>query len=279
MDDAVEGRIRALQRIAYGADATDAERARAIAELVELAVHAAGREVRSTLGAGEYEPSPFSEDAADVSEDAADAVDASDAAAVAPDLSPGSPGSPASEAADDASSDGSTLDGAATERRTLVRFTVVAGAVGLLLGAAIGWGMSQRAPASSIVPPAAEPAPSATSGTPLDRTDLLPLFDRLPLAAESARVADVDATIDPASVRLLATRSDGPSAYLTRTIAGDDVCLVLMLPAGPSSLACTIDGIVPPDGLRIQYYARGYGLAVARLVPSGTVTLGLMVTF
>jgi hypothetical protein len=275
MDDAVEGRIRALQRIAYGADATDAERARAIAELVELAVHAAGREVRSTLGTGEYEPSPTSEDASDV----VDVVNASDASAAAFDASAGASGSPASHAAADASSGGSTLDGAATERRTLVRFTVVAGAVGLLLGAAIGWGMSQRAPAGSIVPPVAEPAPSATSGTLLDRTDLLPLFDRLPLAAESARVADVDATIDPASVRLLATRSDGPSAYLTRTIAGDDVCLVLMLPAGPSSLACTIDGIVPPDGLRIQYYARGYGLAVARLVPSGTVTLGLMVTF
>jgi hypothetical protein len=54
---------------------------------------------------------------------------------------------------------------------------------------------------------------------------------------------------------------------------------VLMLPAGPSSLACTIDGVVPADGLRVQYYAQGYGLAVARLTNSGTVTLGLMVTF
>ena len=261
--DATEARIRALQRTAYGADATEEERARAVAELVELAVQAAGRDgvqsgVPGREGNGATAPT-----------DASNAPDATDARAAA-DAGDGTRGRAFAhgEPKDD-------LPG----RARLVRWTIAAGGVGLLLGAALGWAAGLRVPADAIFPSVVGPSPSAGPGTALERTDLLPLFDRLPLADESVRVADVDATIDPASVRLLATRADGPSGYLTRTLDGENVCLVLMLPAGPSSLACTIDGVVPADGLRVQYYAQGYGLAVARLMSSGTVTLGLMVTF
>ena len=262
--DATEARIRALQRIAYGADATDEERARAVADLVELAVQATSRDgVRSgVVQAGVADVRGRTSSPADAADTAA-ADEAAEAADAAPGLTLADPASNASTPG----------------REKLVRWTVAAAAAGLLLGVAVGWGIGVRVSADSIANSTVGPSSSPGPATPLERTDLLPLFDRLPLAAESTRVAAVDATIDPASVRLLATRSDGPSAYLTRTLDGQNACLVLMLPAGPSSLACTIDGIVPTDGLRVQYYAQGYGLAVARLTNSGTVTLGLMVTF
>jgi hypothetical protein len=164
-------------------------------------------------------------------------------------------------------------------RGRLVRWTVAAGGIGLLLGAGLGWGAAQRMPADSALPSAQAPPESANPGTPLEDTDLLALFDRLPLADESTRVAGVDDAIDPASVRLLATRVDGPAAYLARTTDGENVCLVLLLPAGPSRSECTVDGRLPADGLSILYGAQGYGLAEALLDPTGTVSLGLVITF
>jgi len=243
-----EGRIRALQRLAYGAAATDAERARAVDELAELAVHGTGRD-EVQVG-----------DPADEADDRTMSVDAADAA----------PGPASAERA---------MYDEAPGRGRLVRWTLAAGGVGLLLGAILGWGAGQRVPADSAFPSTAAPTTSADPGTPLGDTDLLALFDRLPLAAESTRVASVDDAIDPASVRLLATRVDGPAAYLARTADGENVCLVLLLPAGPSRSECTVDGRLPADGLSILYGAQGYGLAAARLDPTGTVSLGLIVAF
>lgn len=235
--DAIEGRIRALQRIAFGADATDAERARAITELAELAVSGADRdEAERTSSVSVHD----------------DGTEASAAAEPAPiDASP--------------------------RRGRLVRWVVAAGTVGLLLGGALGWTAGQQGadPAASTV----GPSPPADPPTPLEETGLLPLFDRLPPAEESTRVATADEAIDPASVRLLATRVDGPAAYLARMEDGENVCFVLMLPAGPPRSECTVDGLLPADGLTILYGAVGYGLSAAELDPSGTVSLGLTVTF
>ncbi|MFD4421147.1 hypothetical protein ACFWN7_06550 [Agromyces sp. NPDC058484] len=220
--DADEGRIRRLQRTAYGADVTDGERERAVAELAELAEHSAVRDEAQ----------------------GADLVERT-----APDTS---------------------------GRRRFVRWTIAAGAAGLLVGAALGWGVGQRLSVDSAAPSTAGGPESSRAGTPLEDTDLLALFDRLPPADESTRVASVDDTIDPASVRLLATRVDGPAAFLARTADGENVCLVLLLPAGPSRSECTLDGRLPPDGLRILYGAEGYGLSAAQLDPTGVVSLGFM---
>lgn len=236
--DAIEGRIRALQRIAFGADATEAERARAIAELDEFAARDADH------------------DEADPSGSAGDHRD----------------GSEASTAAEP------TMIDAVPWRGRPLRWTVAAGVVGLLLGGALGWAAGQQfpaKPASSSV----GASPSTEPPTPLEETGLLPLFDRLPPAEESAWVAAADDAIDPASVRLLATRVDGPAAYLARMKGGENVCFVLMLPAGPPRNKCTVDGLLPADGLSILYGAQGYGLSAARLTPTGTVSLGLIVTF
>lgn len=251
--DASEGRVRALQRIAYGADATDAERARAVAELDELAAHGDDRDEVGRAGGG---------------------GDRGDAG-VGEGESPG-----AGEGADESEGDaaGSPSNDDASGRGRLVRWTAAAAGIGLLLGAALGWAAGQRVAMESAAR-SVDTSPTEAPGMPLEETDLLPLFDRLPLAEESARVASVDEEIDPASVRLLATRVDGPAAFLTRTVDGENVCLVLLLPAGPSRIECTVDGLLPADGLSILYGAQGYGLAAARLATTGTVSLGLIVTF
>jgi len=249
--NAIERRIRALQRIAYGADSTDAERARATAELAELTG-----------------PTPL-----DADRDAVTSTGPSEAP-----VELASPSGIVDVAA------GSAVDehlpaGDAGGRAGRVRWVAAAAGVGLVVGAALGWAAGQRDPSGVVSSSTVGPTSSAGSGTPLDETDLLPLFDRLPPAAEAARVTSVDRAIDEASVRQLASRTDGPTAYLARTIDGGDVCLVLLLPTGPSRHTCTVDGRFPDEGLSIQYDAQGYGLAVARLSKAGTVALGLIVTF
>lgn len=252
--DASEGRIRALQRIVYGADATEAERARAVAELDELTVpetghDAAGRAAAAGEGAGR-----------DGDGDGTGVGQGTD------------------ERDGDTADGERTLNDDAARSGRLLRWTAAAGGIGLLLGGVIGWAGGQRV-ALDAAGPTVRSSPTEEPATPLEDTDLLPLFDRLPPADESERVASVDETIDPASVRLLATRVDGPAAFLARTVDGEDVCLVLLLPAGPSRMECTVDGLLPADGLSILYGAQGYGLAAARLATTGTVSLGLIVTF
>lgn len=242
--DVDEGSIRRLQRIAYGADATPDEREQAVNELARLAVLGTRRD--ETGGGGPVEPS------AEVraSDDLVDA--ASDPATERP-----------------ASNDASRHSG-------LLRWTLVAGALGLVIGGILGWGVGQRTPADFASPSTAGPSETVEPGTPLEETGLLRVFDRLPPAADSSRVASVDEMIDPASVRLLATRVDGPAAHLARTSDGENVCLVLLMPVGPSRIECTVDGRLPADGLKILYGAEGYGLAAAELDQTGTVSLGLV---
>ncbi len=242
--DVEQGSIRRLQRIAYGADATSDEREQAVNELARLAVLGT-RRVEAVSG-GPAVPS--------------DQVFASDDVM-------------------DAASD-SLIEREAShhtsEHPGPLRWALVAGALGLVVGGMLGWGVGQRMPADFASPSAAAPSRSGESGTPLEETGLLRVFDRLPPAAESDRVARVDEMIDPESVRLLATRVDGPAAHLARTSDGENVCLVLLMPVGPARIECTVDGRLPADGLQILYGAEGYGLAAAELDQSGTVSLGLV---
>ncbi|MDQ2661238.1 MAG: hypothetical protein M3Y52_05130 [Actinomycetota bacterium] len=240
--DVDEGSIRRLQRIAFGAGATPDERERAVTELARLAVLGTRHDTASAGGAGERSSSVAG-------------------ATYATDTSNPPHGAPGEHV---------------VVRRRLLRWTLAAGGIGLLVGAVLGWGAGQRAPLESALPATAGESESEEVGTPLADTDLLRVFDRLPPAAESTRVASVDDAIDPTSVRLLATRVDGPAAHLARTIDGENVCLVLLMPVGPSRIECTVDGRLPADGLQILYGAEGYGLAAAELDQTGTVSLGLV---
>lgn len=241
--DTDEGRIRALQRVAYGSHATARDRAQALAELAALGSDA------ERVGA--VDPS------AAVGPGAAQRSDATASSG------PAGPASTGSEVAG---------------RRRLIRWTVAAAAAGLAIGGTIGW-LAASLRAESGASPVSPPPVSADPGIPLEDTELLAMIDRLPLAAESAQVAGVEDAIDPESVRLLATRVDGPTAYLARTTDAGDVCLVILLPDDTARSECTVEGRLPAAGLRITYGAYGYGLAAAQLDPTGIVSLGLIVSF
>ena len=270
--DANERRIRSLQRIAYGADSSDADRAIAAAELAALAAsdraeRATDRPDPSAQGDEPARPTPAAASAGLVRTAAgSDAAGADTAGADTAD-----PDAATSDAPSQAGPGGDTAT-----RRRVMRWAAVAGVAGIALGAALGWSAGQRVPERSTSSATLYAEFSPAPGMMLVDTALLPLFDRLPLADEAARVAGVDDDIDESSVRLLARRTDGPAAYLARTVDGIDVCLVLLMPSGPFRRACTTDGVFPLDGLAIEYGAEGYGLAVARLSSAGTVALGLV---
>ncbi|MDR6906578.1 hypothetical protein J2X63_002264 [Agromyces sp. 3263] len=240
--NATERRIRELQRIAYGADATDEERAEAMAELEDLS-----RRVEPVARAEPVERVESVQPGQSIE----------DAEAVVP----GDRGVTRTDAA----------------RCRLVRWTAVAASVGLLVGGALGWSTAQRVPATSSSSSRFGIVSTPEPGVPVEDTRIPQLFDRLPLADEAARIAGIDDSVDPASVRLVASRTDGPSAFVVRAFDGADVCLVLAFPTGPFRRECTTQGIFPLDGLSVEYGPDGYGLAVARLSTAGTVSLGLIV--
>ncbi|WP_164863534.1 hypothetical protein [Agromyces sp. LHK192] len=243
--DASEARLRALQRRAYGADPTDEERARAVDEIAEL-------EARGSIRA--ERPGTTTAD------QAAGPVGPSDAPNGRADIPRG-------------------MTDPALVRLAIVRWASAAGGVGLLLGAILGWGAAQRTAPGSDIPSTAAPSieGSPDAGVPLGDTELFTLIEQLPPAAESARVASVDETIDLASVRLLASRLEGPAAYVARTIDGEDVCLVLLLPTDSARSECTEDGRLPADGLRVLYGTQENLPAVGRLDSAGVVSIGLVV--
>lgn len=259
--DSSEGRIRVLQRVAYGADTTDAERERAVAELEAIHARAAGSARPGSGGISGGDLTGF---------------ETPDAAAAPVPMAP-------------------AMSGPAEQRPRrvagMLRWALVAASIGVVVGGAIGWGIGQRVPAETTSTSTstgasgwtgasgAEGTAPTVEGMPLESTDLLPLMGRLPTADEAARVARLDPPMDPESVGLLATRADGPTAFLARTVDGGDLCLVVLMPSGPSRSACTMVGRFPVGGLRIEYYADGYGLVTAHLDDSGAVELNLSVPF
>src|SRR4029453_9729399 len=172
---AIERRIRVLQRIAYGADSSGEEPARAAAELAELT--APPPEVAPRADASET-GLPSSSDESLRAGERADAAGATDGSGVA-------------SASDSASSEG-FADVAADDdptHRHLIRWVAVAAGIGLVVGVALGWAAGQRAPETSTSSSRLfDEANSPHPGAPLEDTALLPLFDRLPLAAEAQRV-------------------------------------------------------------------------------------------
>ena len=253
--------IAELQRMAYGADTPDTVRARASAELAELAAAAGGRHPSAAATA---------RDVAAVAEGVPDP-------GTGPESTPD--GTTGERRPDPAGPDPVVDDGV---RRWGGHWTAIAGVAGLLVGAALGVAGSRLAPAESevttadIAPTGPRPG-SGEPGTPLQASGLLLLFDRLPPVEETGEVELAAAEdLDPASVRLLASRADGPTAYLARTSDGTDVCLVLLLPQTDAPRGrCTTGGMMPVQGLRISHAAPSLGFVVAILNPSGTITLGL----
>lgn len=249
-------RIARLQRLAYGADTPDPDRARAVDELAELAATGRGDDLHAAPG------ERFARAAASEAPDA-------DATTSEPSPDPHGPGPGVEVVLRARPPRGSVLLGLAG--------LVVGAAIGAAVGTAVGRSVPpESGPESADVAPTGPAFGSGEPGTPLGGTLLPVLFERLPPVADTAPLDQALGGIDPASVHLLATRADGPAAYLARTSEGTDVCLVLLVASeGPAQGTCTAGGLMPAGGLRIRYASPTEGFVVAILNSAGTITLGL----
>ncbi|WP_173922653.1 hypothetical protein [Agromyces sp. Marseille-P2726] len=220
-------RMRELQRVAYGAVASDAERAAAIAELESLRQEQAGEEEAAIV---------------EVPIEAARTV-----------VEKTPTGSTRAMAEWIAASD------AASVRR--FRWAMAAGTAALLVGVAVGWQLGARFPP----PSAATTALSAVDAPAAEGQTMAEFLASQPVAAET-RAADVfsrpatseDVPVEgsiadfgkgPLEFRLLGVQSDGTRLYAARDSI--DLCLYVSYGAHGAAAACTQDGRFPRDGLTL----------------------------
>jgi hypothetical protein len=235
--DDLNQRMARLQRLAYGADTPDAERAAAAAELAALqahdAVHAADAAPARARAAGSIEDGRADEPA-------------TRPAAVPPGSAAGAP----------------TRSPQPGPRRALAL-----SAATLVAGIAIGWGVGS----------AVEPSEGADVGVPVAETAAWEVFDRPATDGDFVRHPGplVDIGTDDASRRLLLTRSDGVRLIAARTTDGENACLILALPVGRPATACTEDGRFPRDGLRAEISVQGVGVYLAGWAPDGRAEINM----
>jgi len=231
-------RLRRLQRLAYGAVASDAERAAAVAEIEALRRE---REREQPV----------------LDEDSDSALNATDAAAT---RRPGL--APALEAPM------ATLP--STPNR--YRWTVAVGTAALVTGIVVGWQIGLRMHELNGEHPGYVGTPDVrlAAGTPvpvpIDAAPASEVFDRAPAAGDRPTGLDQDHLLDD-SYRLLSTRSDGVRIYAARTSDAENVCVVLTLPTvetpsggvvpGGAGSACTHDGFFPGEGLTFGLSGQG----------------------
>lgn len=234
-------RIARLQRLAYGAGTPDDVRVRAREELAELAAMA---EAAAKAEAAEAERLHAPERRA-----------------------PRRPGHGATGSEPD------TVRGGTRQRKRMA----LVGAAGLVAGAALGVAIGLAIPSGPVVDDPAPNAPAFGSGepdTPLAETVLPSLFEKLLPVTDPGEVARAVPGIDPLTVRLVATRTDGPAAYLARTAESGDVCLAVLFPDGSTASRCTSSGRLPAGGLRVDSASPAHPSVAAILTAAGIVTLG-----
>lgn len=259
-------RIAELQRLAFGAGASDAERRAALEELEELDALRSDRAVES---------------------------------------SPGAPDSPEPDGGRPSASDGggpfepSAPEGGATPAPAVepagrpVRVLVGIGAAALVAGIGMGWALG-AIPASGIAPDPGEPA----SGAPADRdvelhtetvtgtpaavpateAPAMAVFDREQAESDRTPMALGDPMFDPLTQRRLATLGDGAVFSAALDEAGG-ICLAFDRPDGGGASMCTGETSFPPEGLhfdstfesRINYDLRWYASGEIRVLrtPAG----------
>jgi hypothetical protein len=244
MDQAADDeRLRRLQRLAFGAVASDAERAAAIAELelirLERAAGDAGHGRTDDAGAPTVPTSP-------------DAT---------PDGFSGPPGVRAS--------------GVAATRR--MRWALAVGTAALIIGVAVavaaqvGGRISAPEPSSVAVSPA--PGREAP-GIPIADTAVLRLYDETASPADVLQGAYPRDSIAPTEYRLLLTRPDGVSLYVARLHGDAAICAVVTRPGEFTASNCTRDGMFPEAGLWVEVFVEGdLGLIRGAIQPNGIAEL------
>lgn len=240
-----EDRLRRLQRIAYGAVASDTERTAAVAELEAL------RRERWA------EPEP-------------------DLAVPVP-LAP-----PRTAPITDAAAVARDAGAEASARR--FRWAIAAGTAALLVGVVVGWQVGTRVPAAApeaadqalggamSVPV----GPGAAVSVPVAGSAAYAAFDRPATATDTLPVEIPDDWVDPASVRLLATTPDGLAVFGAKALdrSTPDVCVIIVRPNGSAGASCTVKGVFEEGRLRADHYMQGEGLAWAAWHADGSVQVG-----
>jgi len=241
-EPALDERLRRLQRIAYGAVASEAERAAAVAELDALRREQAAEAAAHEQAESSPEPpEPVRERTPTGSTRAVSTwIAESDAASV---------------------------------RR--FRWAVAAGTAALLIGIGIGWqlGMRTSAPAPSAIGTTAVGELDGFT-MPLAETRVPALFAAEPSPADVPEVPVPDEQIPGGDYRLLLSRPDGVSLYVARVDGGEDVCAVVVLPGAFSMSECTHGGEFPEGGLWVEAFQQGdVGLVRGTIHPNGAAEL------
>ena len=220
-------RIARLQRIAFGADASESERHSAAAELEELrraeADATAERAARSALAAGRTAGPGHGE------------------------LTEAGPGS---------STAFEPLAASAPTDARGIRWAIAAGVVALALGLGVGWQLGGRsAPTSEATstpgPDASVAVPTAPATVPLGETSMVGGLDRAQAESDLLDPEFVQTyLLDGASVRRLLSRPDGLVVY--SAVRDGELCLIATWTAGAKdgAPACTTAQIVNGEGLR-----------------------------
>jgi hypothetical protein len=231
--DDLDERMARLQRLAFGADASDDARAAARSELAALRGRAA-----------DDGPPPTGREPGTEADPGAGAV----------------PSGPGDDSARAGRSDGREL-------RRIIRIAIVSAVAALLVGAATGWALGS---ASDPSMGAGDDAPIewTRAWQVFDRRQ-----GDGDLVRHPPPDAEVEVELDDSSRRLLVTRSDGVRLVAARTADGGNACLILVLPVGRPGIACTEYGRFPADGLRAEVSARAVGEYVAIWMADGRVTV------
>ena len=233
-------RMRRLQRIAYGAVASDRERAAALAELQALRREAPEAESIAATASATSEPLRVRTSTGSTRA-VSEWIAASDAASV---------------------------------RR--YRRAVATGTIALLLGVAVGWQCAVRmstSEPSAAASVATMPAPDGLT-VPVDQTSLPRLFEAAPGPADVPQSPMPDPRIAPDDYRLLVTRADGVALHVARQDGGAEVCAVLAIPGGFTMSSCTQDGRFPEGGLWVESFVEGdLGLIRGTIHANGTAEL------
>lgn len=233
-------RLRRLQRLAFGAVASDAERAAAIAEL-EL--------IQREL-------------AVETERERSDAAGPPTAPAVLRAPQVGSSTRPEGEAS-------------GTAAAKPLRWAVAAGTAALLIGVAVGSQVGTRWAADEPSTTADPTAPElAASLVPIGDTAVSRLYDADPTPADVPQAAYPRDSVAPTEYRLLLTRPDGVSLRVARLHGGADVCAVVTLPSDFTASSCTHNGMFPEAGLWVAVSFPGdEGLVRGTIHPDGTAEL------
>ncbi|MCD2443654.1 hypothetical protein LQ757_15345 [Agromyces sp. SYSU K20354] len=226
MDATDDERVRRLQRIAYGADASTEERNAALAELDRLAHVDAGIDDAPAAA------TPHSSD----------------------------------EAVADVGADDPGISGLRRPKRPALRVGLITGAVALAVGVAAGFAAGWQSRPSDPADGAGSTGTSGPvelgprlhadvfAAMPIAlETDAARVFDRRQTAADTPHtetpLADVTALVGQIDTRLLATSPAGVAVFAARD--DTDLCLIATFTDGGAASVCTQRGRFPSQGLRM----------------------------